>query len=153
MPVDSRGAPVFSVSSNRAPHYTDAAIDGTLLAAAASKTVLVKQVDLLDGSLQAVVDPAAQNTAVPDLSTPPTPSIASEVQITNSSGQSAQVTLVVARDRQGKVVEVMKNPLTILNGETFSIYARVVRVIEKNTGASAQTAQGVRYLFTLEPHD
>lgn len=150
--ADSRGNPVFSISSNRSPYYFDANFSADdsvtkLLAPTASKTITVK-------------DALGQ------------PAVASEVQITNSSGFDCTVAFVVAKANisgqgiqsaidgngyfhegsRGPVqTETTLNPVRILNGESWVINARVLAVTEKNVGASTQTGNGVRYLFTIEP--
>ena len=123
----SGGIRTFASSSNRAPFYTDATIDTSLLAANASKTVTPAYTD-----------------------TDTTPVIAQSVLIINSSAQPATVKLKIARSDDAKAIDIMTNAVTIVAGESFEIKARILSITEKNTGSAAQSSPGVRYLFDME---
>ena len=132
---DRRGSVFFPVTSNRAPFYSDATIDGTLLA-----TTLTKNISPVD----------AQGN----------PAICSKVTIINSSGKNASVTLLIAKD--GQVIttdgiqppqlETTVNAIVILSTDSpITIEGRIYQIIEKNIDSGTQTGRGMRYLFTLEP--
>ena len=129
---DRRGKLVTVITPNRAPLYVDGLVpSSTLLTTGTNKTIMVTD---------SKGDPA----------------IASEVLIINSSGFTASITLTVAEagmpqnPGQGVESDVMANPMTILSGESITVKARIISVLEANGSGSTQTGSGVRYLFTLE---
>jgi hypothetical protein len=126
---------VSQASSNRAPMYSDAVVDGQgFLNATTSKTITVKD--------------TAGNQA-----------FAASVLIVNSSGQAATVQINAVRGVAGKngnevhqpVPDEPVNPIYIASGESFGpIPVRMYSIVETNVGAAIQTGRGVRYLFILE---
>lgn len=141
--ADSRGNTVYPETSNRAGFFSDGVTDSTLLATTVSKSVPVVDTD--------------GNVA-----------IGSRCVIRNNSSQTAEITLKVAKagykrpavsgdTGQGvgkieiEVVEVAKNPLRLLTGESIELFERVVGFTEKNIGGGSQTGLGVQYFVDLEP--
>lgn len=114
--------------SNRAPCYSDAVVDSTLLAAAGKKTVTPAYVGAV-----------------------PTVGIASGVAIWNSSGQAVTIAFQAARNPDGSLVEGATSPLYLANGDTLPFFtAPIMAIIETNVGVGTQTGRGVRYFFEME---
>jgi hypothetical protein len=121
-------------TTNRASFYSDAVVDGTLLANLASKTIA--PVDLSGNPLVAI-----------------------EVLIINYSGQTASLNLhhavsgIGRNPSAGFPIEQMVNPLRVLSGESFSIPGRIAQIVEENIGGAPQTGSGVRYIFIIQPDE
>lgn len=146
MPIDSRGAPVYDISSNRSPWYSDATTDGTgVLGVNGVKTIQIKD--------------AAGN-----------PAVASEIIMINGSNSLATVQIVTAVSRAeveaqqtyesgGGVlpvahvgaVDTQAQGIRVAPGESYTLKVRATRIIESNTGGAAQTGSGMRYIAVLEP--
>jgi hypothetical protein len=153
---DSRGSVIHKVASNRAglaidstnitrPYVTDqtgaALVTNGLLAAAGQKIVTVS-------------DHRAN------------PAIATSVVITNRSGQPVNLLPTVARgafaplNRYNGTVQTEQPkqedylfPIYLASGESITLDQRILKVLETNAGAGAQTGMGCCYVFTLEPKD
>lgn len=151
--TDPRGNLIHGAASNRAGFASCALVDGVLLSGNGTKTINI--VGSANVSLKPITAVDAMGNAAVDntqaASSAPKPAVATQVIITNSSGQTCALKFVVQTDGTGRQLEVSRNPVYLLSGESFTVSERVIQVIETNTGAGAQTGLGVRYYAVLEP--